>query len=99
MLLIIGTIRLPPNRLSDAISAMEVMITTSRAEPGCIEYSYAEDVLVHGLIHIKEAWTSQAALDDHFASAHIAVWRSTWQSLGITDRNLVLYEVGDPKPS
>jgi quinol monooxygenase YgiN len=28
-------------------------------------------VLVPGLIHVKELWTDQAALDAHFASAHL----------------------------
>lgn len=98
MLLIVGTVRMPPSRLSDAKLAMEAMIGASRSEQGCIEYSYAEDVLVPGLIHVKEIWVGRAALEDHFASAHIAVWRSTWPALGITDRNLVLYEIGDPQP-
>jgi quinol monooxygenase YgiN len=39
----------------------------------------------------------RASLDKHFASGHIADWRSTWPTLGITDRNLVLYEVDAPQ--
>lgn len=84
MLLIIGTVRLPPDRLSDAQSAMEAMIQASRAEPGCLVYGYAEDVLELGLIHVKEIWANRAALDDHFASAHLAARRSTWPALGVT---------------
>ncbi len=37
-------------------------------------------------------------LGDHFASAHLAAWRSTWPTLGITERYLALYEIGDPQP-
>ena len=84
MLLIVGTIRMSSSRVLDAKPAMEAMIMASRAEPGCIDYSYAEDVLDRGLIHVKEAWENRAALDGHFASSHIAVWRASWQSLGIT---------------
>jgi quinol monooxygenase YgiN len=57
MLLIIGTIRLPADRLAAARPAMASMIEASRAEPGCLEYSYAEDVLEPGLIQVKERWT------------------------------------------
>ncbi len=96
MLLIVGTVRLPPENLDEARHAMRRMIEGSRAENGCIEYSYAEDVLEPGLIHVKEIWANRVALDSHFASTHIALWRSTWASLGITDRNLKLYEVGEP---
>ena len=73
------------------------MICASRAEDGCQEYSYAEDVLDAGLIHVKEVWRDQAALDRHFASEHIAAWRAAWPELGIGNRDLRLYEVGDPR--
>ncbi|WP_027056806.1 putative quinol monooxygenase [Mesorhizobium erdmanii] len=99
MLLIIGTIRLPPDRLEDAKPAMERMISGSRAEDGCLEYSYARDVLDAGLIRVTEVWRDKASLDAHFRSPHIADWRSSWPTLGIGERNLVLYEAGEPMPT
>jgi len=99
MLLIIGTVRLPPEKLEHARPAMQRMVTASRAEPGCLEYSYAQDVFDPGLIRITEVWSDRAALDAHFASLHIATWRASWLSLGIGERNLVLYEAGEPKPT
>ncbi|RUU11707.1 antibiotic biosynthesis monooxygenase [Mesorhizobium sp. USDA-HM6] len=95
MLLIIGTIRVPPDRLADARPTMERMISASRAEPGCLAYSYAQDVLDAGLIHVSEIWSDRAALDAHFKSSHIAEWRASWAELGIGDRNLTLYEAGE----
>jgi quinol monooxygenase YgiN len=97
MLLIVGTFRLAPERLQDARPAMKTMIETSLAEDGCFEYCYAEDVLEPGLIHVKELWQDKAALDRHFASNHIADWRASWPKLGIRDRNLRAYEVGEPR--
>ena len=83
-LLIISTFRLPPDRLAAAARpVMQRMIDASRAEPGCVAYGYAEDVLDTGLIHVTERRADQAALDRHFASPHIAQWRGTWSSLGI----------------
>src|SRR3546814_8610446 len=81
MLLIVGTIRLPAGNLQDARPAMAQMISASRAENGCEEYFYAEDVLDPGLIHVRELWHDQAALDRHFASEHIATWRAAWLKL------------------
>lgn len=98
MLLIVGTVRLPAGRLDAARPSMAAIVEASRAEDGCLEYSYAEDVLDPGLIHIKERWRDRVALDEHLKSAHIATWRSSWPSLGIGERNLYLYEVGEPKP-
>src|SRR6266699_1948827 len=97
MLLIIGTVRLPARLMDAARLSMASMLEASRAEAGCLEYSYAEDVLDPGLIHVKERWIDRAALDEHFKSAHLATWRETWPSLGIGERNLYLYDVGEPK--
>jgi quinol monooxygenase YgiN len=99
MLVIIGTIRLPAERLDEARPAMQRMISGSRAEPGCIDYSYAQDVLDAGLIHVTEVWSDRAALDAHFRSPHIADWRASWAVHGIGERNLMLYEAGEPKPT
>jgi quinol monooxygenase YgiN len=98
MLLIVGTIRLPADLLAQARPSMAIMAETSRAETGCLEYSYAQDVLDPGLIHVKERWRDRAALDEHLQSAHLATWRGNGPDLGIGERNLYLYEVGEPKP-
>jgi len=95
MLLIIGTIRIPPAMLVRARAAMQLMVLASRAEDGCLDYAYAEDVLEPGLIRVSEAWSDQATLDAHFASDHLAEWRNAWPALGICDRDLGLYEVSD----
>lgn len=62
-----------------------------------MEYGYAQDVFDFGLIHVKELWVDQAALDLHFAAAHLATWRAAWPGLGIYDRKLWVYDVGEPR--
>jgi quinol monooxygenase YgiN len=96
-ILIVGTVRLPAGSLDKARSAMRAMITASRAENGCIEYSYSEDALESGLVHVKEIWENRQALRSHFQSDHIRSWRSTWGELQLSDRKLVLYEVANPE--
>jgi quinol monooxygenase YgiN len=91
-ILVLGTVRLPPGRLDAARPAMAAMIAASRLEDGCLEYTYAEDVLEAGLIHVKEAWRDREALRAHFESPHLHAWRATWEGLGISDRHLFLYE-------
>lgn len=97
MLLIIGTFRAPPDRLDDARPAMAEMVSASRSEEGCEAYVYAEDLTDPGLIHVKELWRDQVSLDRHFASDHIRRWRAAWAELGLHDRDLQLYEVGQPR--
>jgi quinol monooxygenase YgiN len=98
MILVIGTIRLPPHRLEQARGTMQRMVEASRAEDGCLEYSYAEDVLEPGLIRVCERWRDAAALERHFAAAHLAEWRASWAGLDIGERNLVQYDVGPGEP-
>lgn len=97
MILIIGTIRLPPENVASARAAMETMVVASRAEDGCIDYAYAEDLLDPGLIRVIETWRDQQALDRHFASPHIAQWRGQWPALKITGRDLHAYDVGNSR--
>ena len=97
MLLIIGTVRLPSENLKNARISMQQMVDASRAEDGCAEYVYAEDLFDAGLIHIKELWRDQEALNRHFESEHIKVWRETWPIFGIGERNLKLYDLGEPR--
>jgi len=86
MLLMVGTIRLPPENLERAQPAMKQMMEASRAEAGCLAYSCAEDILDAGLIHVIEAWSDRRSLDRHFASAHIAEWRSMSRPMTIVAR-------------
>ena len=44
-----------------------------------------------------EGWQDRATFESHVASPHMKVWRAAGASLGITDRNLKIYEAGDPK--
>lgn len=97
MIVIEGTVRIPPENLESARSVMEQMIRASRAEPGCLDYAYSIDVLDPGLVRISERWENRAALTSHFKTAHMATWRSFFPQLGITDRSLRLYEA-DPEP-
>lgn len=92
MLIILGTVRVTPDRLERARPPMRAMVEGSRSEEGCLDYAYAADMLDPGLIHVIERWRDQAALTAHFATEHMAVWRATWRDLGIHDRRLFRYE-------
>lgn len=98
MLVITGTFRVPAHAIEAARPHMAAMIAASRAEPGCLHYSYGEDVLDPGLIHVTEHWADRAALDAHGRAAHIAAWRAAWPGLGIGERELTLHDCGASAP-
>jgi len=96
-ILLAGTVRVPPGNLPRFKPHMEKMLAASRAEDGCLTYSYAIDVAEPGLVRIFEAWRDQASLEAHARSAHMAEWRATWPEFGVSDRRLSRYEVASER--
>ena len=72
MVIVEGWVRLSDGELDRFEAAGKEMILASRAEAGCIDYSYARDLIDPLLIRISEKWRDSAALDTHFAEPHMA---------------------------
>lgn len=98
MILVLGTVRIDPDRLETARAVMERMVAASRAEDGCITYSYAQDLLDPHVVHVIEKWRDMPALEAHFATPHLAEWRATWDEIGVSERNLRLFETSEGTP-
>jgi quinol monooxygenase YgiN len=96
-LIVAGVVRAPPENLEGLRPHMLAMLAASRAEAGCLEYAYAEDVADPGLIRVFEVWRDQAALDAHFQTPHMAEWRSHWPQFGVSDRRLFAYEIASER--
>ncbi len=97
MIVITGTVRIPVGSLDKCRPAMRAMVDASRAEQGCLHYSYAEDVFEPGLIWVSESWSDGAVLKAHAESAHMAAWRAAGAELGLHDRQLTAYEAVSAK--
>lgn len=97
MIVLAGSIRLPAGKLDEARPHMARMIAASRAEEGCLAYSFAEDLEEPGLIRIFELFRDADAQRVHSASAHMAAWRAVWEELGIGDRQIMRY-AAEPCP-
>jgi len=91
--IIAGTVRVPPQNLVALRPHQLAMLAASRAEDGCLTYSYGEDVAEPGLIRVFEIWRDQAAIDAHFKAPHMATWRAACAEHGVFDRQLSRYEV------
>ena len=93
MIVVIGSFRLPVENLEAGRAAMARVVATTRAEAGCIAYAYAEDVLEPGLLRVNEAWTDRAALAAHFGAPHMKQWQRERAEIGMTERQVIAYEV------
>ncbi len=98
MIVVVGQFRFPPEQMVAALPAMRNVMLATRAEDGCIEYNYGEDVLDPGLIRVSEVWASRAQLDAHMQAPHMAVWQAARAALGLSGRSITVYEadVGSP---
>jgi quinol monooxygenase YgiN len=97
MILLAGTVRIAAGQRGAALMPMRAMIEATRAEPGCLAYSFAFDALDDHLVRIFEVFRDEEALAEHRASAHMAAWRASWASAGISDRDMSEYRVASSR--
>lgn len=57
------------------------MIAPSRAEQGCIHYSFYQDLGSPGRYFFYEEWTDQQAIDAHNASPHFLEFQPRFKEL------------------
>ena len=95
MIVVVGQFRLPAARMDEARPVMAKVMLATRAEAGCVEYNYAEDVLDPGLIRVSELWHSRAQLAGHLATPHMALWVQERAGLGLTERSISVFEADD----
>ena len=93
MIAVIGQFRMPPANMEAARPLMCVVVEATRAEDGCIEYNYAEDVLDPGLIRVSEVWDSREHLTAHLNTSHMRLWGEERIQLGLSGRAITVYEV------
>jgi quinol monooxygenase YgiN len=98
VIVIAGTVRIPPANLDRFRPRMLEMVAASRAEDGCVEYCYAQDVGDPGLVRVFEIWRDETALARHFHTEHMTAWRAAWPDFGVSDRDLSLYDVSAVRP-
>ena len=98
MLLVIGTIRVGPGDVARMRPVMDELAAATRREDGCMEYGCAEDLLDPGLIHVKEIWRDQPALDRHRQTPHTAKAREAMGGLNVLGADLRVCEVDELRP-
>lgn len=68
MLIVAGSIEVDPARRAAFLASRTETMRRSRAEEGCLEYTFSADPLDPGRVLLFERWEDQAALDAHLAA-------------------------------
>jgi quinol monooxygenase YgiN len=81
VIIVSGTFEVDPARRDEFLAERHERMRSSRAEAGCLEYTFSADPLDAGRVLLFERWATQAALDQHLAGppmdVHVAPLRSS----------------------
>jgi quinol monooxygenase YgiN len=72
-------------------AAVKDVLTASRSDPGCVEYTALEEAQDPGHFVWIECWSDQASLDAHLATPHVQTYREIVAPL-IRERSSTVYE-------
>lgn len=98
MIQINGTITMGDDFDEAALPALIEMMLASRAEDGCLDYTFARDVSDPNTLVLFERWRDRAALEAHGKSAHMAEFQKVMAANPPRARDLRIYETEEGQP-
>lgn len=98
MLIVTGIIEIPEGAFEQVRPAIRRMVEATLAEPGCMTYGFWQDPDRENRLRVYEEWEGRAALDAHFATAHMAEFRAALAEIGPIRREIVAIEAGAREP-
>jgi quinol monooxygenase YgiN len=73
------------------------MMRASRAEPGCLEYTFVADPIEPNRVVLFERWESQEALDTHLAALRSAPPPAA-PGVAPSSMSITIYDVAGERP-
>jgi quinol monooxygenase YgiN len=67
MVIVSGVFEVEPQQRTEFLAGRHDAMRASRAEPGCLEYTFSADPLEPGRVLLFERWESQDSLDEHLS--------------------------------
>ena len=95
MVIVDGWVTFSPEALEAFRGAAAKMIAASRAEAGCLDYTYATDFHDPGRVRITEHWADEAALTAHFAEPHMAEFQAALANAKRIDGDVRIYAASE----
>jgi quinol monooxygenase YgiN len=72
MIVVVGRVVTDAERRADLVRVGQTVAAESRQEPGCMSYRIYQDTEKENEFVFVEEWESDAALQEHFATVHVA---------------------------
>lgn len=80
MIVVNARIEATPETVAALKEAILAMQSATLKEQGCEDYTFSVELANPGAIRITERWTTQAALQAHFATPHMATFQAAMQA-------------------
>jgi quinol monooxygenase YgiN len=93
MIIVSGTIVIDPEKVARGVELTSALVAETRQEPGNVAYEFFAALDDPSRFHIHEEWESQAAIDEHNQSAHLAAFYAAIPELGVRSVELYQYDV------
>ena len=97
MVIVAGIFEVNPEQRDAFLAGRFDRTRTSRAEPGCLEYTFSADPLDPGRVLLFERWARQEDLDAHLAASP-APPASPGAEVVPTATSIVIYDVTGERP-
>jgi quinol monooxygenase YgiN len=92
MIIVTGEARFGEGEIERLKEVLAANIAATRAEDGCLAYSYAVDLDDPNLLHISEQWRDEAAVGAHMAAAHMGTLMAALGAAKIETLSVKSYE-------
>ena len=97
MVIVAGVFEVDPEQRDAFLAGKFDRMRTSRAEQGCLEYTFSADPLDPGRVVLYERWASQADLDAHLA-VPAAPSASPEAEVAPRSVSIMIYDVAGERP-
>lgn len=90
---VFGFLRFSPDKMSEVLPHLKVLVEATYKNDGCIAYDVAEDPFDPGLVRFSELWPDHETLQRHLQAPHIEPWRVAARRCGLSERQFTAYDI------
>jgi quinol monooxygenase YgiN len=92
MIIVLGTVTVQEEKLSQALALSHEHVARSRAEPGCITHAVYQDTQKPLRLVFVEQWQDQPAIEAHFKVPESRAFAKALTALAVERPNMALFE-------
>ena len=97
MIVVVGRVQTNHDKRDELIAVGQRVAQASRQEAGCIGYRLYEDTEAENAFVFVEEWASEEALQQHFATPHIAEFMAAFPATLTVEPDVQFHAVADTR--